>query len=121
MKGDLTDKERKIADHEYEKHKYDNICPHTTNPLQLKSLCRRCVMLDKLGISVYQMPRPWGDWACRCSYSGLIADGFTSRINAERGAIKSCGLPVIMTDDEKTDELRERIARRFGHKTLGGK
>jgi len=58
----LTDKERKIVDAEYEKHKHDNICPHTTNPLQLKSLCKRCRRLDIPGINAYQIPQ--GVYGC---------------------------------------------------------
>jgi len=82
----LTDKERKIIDTEYERHKYDNICPHTTNPLQLKSLCKRCRKLDILNISVYQMPsKLGGDWAARSA--GVIADGFKTRAEAEDWAI----------------------------------
>jgi len=85
----LTDKERKIVDIEYEKHKYDNICPHTTNPLQLKSLCRRCRKLDILNILVYQMPpKLGGDWAA--SAEGIISDGFKSRFDAEEWAVDKC-------------------------------
>ena len=47
--GNLTDKERKIMDAAYEEGlvilrewRKDNMCPHTTNPLQLKRLCKRC-------------------------------------------------------------------------------
>ena len=88
----LTEKEQKIIDEEYEKHKYDDICPHTTNPLQLKRLCKRCVLLDRQGISVYQMPQ--GDWACSIMGNfpykeGIISDGFKSRVDAENWAIKA--------------------------------
>jgi len=92
--GNLTDKERKIADAEYEKHKYDMMCPHTTNPLQIKELCRRCRSLERLGISVYQMPdKLGGDWACSIMddypyFSGIISDGFKTRATAENWAFK---------------------------------
>lgn len=83
----LTDKERRIVDFEYEKHKRDNICPHTTSPLQLKSLCKRCRTLDILNINVYQMPPGLGaDWAA--SSRGVISDGFKNRHDAEEWAIK---------------------------------
>ena len=82
----LTDKERQVVDVEYEKHKHDNICPHTTNPLQLKSLCLRCKTLDILGISVYQMPdKMGGDWAFQ--YAEIISDDFKTREDAENGAL----------------------------------
>lgn len=93
--GNLTDKEIKIIDTEYEKHKHDNICPHTTNPLQLKSLCKRCRLLDTSGIGVYQMPR--GGWGCSImrdmtlSCPGIISDGFKSRRDAEQWALKRKG------------------------------
>lgn len=70
-------------------HKYDNICPHTTSPLQLKSLCQRCRKLDILGIWVYQMPdNLGGDWAA--SVNCIISDGFKNRHDAEEWAL---GIP----------------------------
>jgi len=82
----LTDKEIEIVDAEYEKHKYDNICPHTTNPLQLKSLCQRCRKLDILNIHVYQMPsKLGGDWTA--SFECIISDGFKNRAEAEEWAL----------------------------------
>ena len=33
---------------EWKQWKKDNICPHTTNPIQLKRLCKRC--REELGI-----------------------------------------------------------------------
>jgi len=94
--GKLTDKEREIVNTEYERHKYYNICPHTTNPLQLKELCKRCRSLDILGISVYQMPL--GDWGCSIMGNfphkeGIISDGFKSRKDAEEWAL-SKALPI---------------------------
>ncbi len=91
MKGNLTNRERQIVNREYEKHKYDNICPHTTNPLQLKSLCKRCKSLNRNGVSVYQMPQ--GDWACSIMGDfphkvGIISDGFKSRKDAEEWALR---------------------------------
>uniref|UniRef100_A0A6M3JNT7 Uncharacterized protein n=1 Tax=viral metagenome TaxID=1070528 RepID=A0A6M3JNT7_9ZZZZ len=86
----LTDKERKIIDAEYEKHRHDNICPHTTNPLQLRTVCKRCNLLDVSGISVYQMPQ--GDWGCSIMKStschGVISDGFKTRNHAEEWALE---------------------------------
>lgn len=78
--------DRKIIDAEYEAHKMDDICPHTTNPLQLKTLCRRCRTLDMLGVSVYQMPQ--GDWAV--SYNCEISDGYSTRQEAENWGISHC-------------------------------
>jgi len=67
-----------------------NICPHTSNPLQLKSLCNRCRKLDILGIIVYQMPsKLGGDWAA--SSAGIISDGFKSRSDAEEWALNLRG------------------------------
>jgi len=91
----LTDRERKIADAEYEKHKYDMMCPHATNPLQIKELCKRCASLDRQGISVYQMPQ--GDWAYSIMGNypvrvGIISDGFKSRQEAENQALHRIGL-----------------------------
>jgi len=80
----LTDTERRIIDDEYEKHKYDNIYPHTTNPLQLKSYCKRCVKVESLSIYIYQMPQ--GDWVA--SANGIISDGFKSRKDAEEWAFE---------------------------------
>ena len=82
----LTNKEIAIVDAEYEKHKYDNICPHTTNPLQLKSLCQRCRKLDILNINVYQTLSKLGSY-WTASSGGVIADGFKSRSEAEEWAI----------------------------------
>ena len=69
-------------------------CPHTTNPLQLRSLCKRCQVLQNLNIEVY--PMPWGDWGCSAEFStlklplcnGVMSDGFKSRYGAEEWAIK---------------------------------
>jgi len=95
----LTDRERQIVDREYEKHKYDNICPHTTDPRQLKSLCKRCVKLDILSIHVYQMPSGMGgDWAA--SSAGKISDGFKSRHDAEEWALKQ-HYPITAKDGTK--------------------
>jgi len=100
----LTDKEIKKIDTEYEKHKHDNMCPHTTNPLQLKSLCKRCRLLDTSGISVYQMPQ--GDWGCSImgdmtlSCPGIISDGFKSRHDAEQWALKQ-HFPITAKDGTK--------------------
>jgi hypothetical protein len=87
MKGRLTDKERRIVVEEYERHKHDNICPHTTNPLRLMSLCKRCRELDKLNISVYQVlpHQSGGDWTA--SSAGVTVGGFASRAEAEEWAI----------------------------------
>ncbi len=64
-----------------------HFCPHTTNPRQLRHLCERCVLLDKLNVSVYQMPdRLGGDWAATAR--GVISDGFKSRQAAEKWAIE---------------------------------
>ena len=83
----LTDKERKIIDGEYEKHKYDNCCPHTTNPRQLKHLCKRCVEIESKSIYIYQMPEKLGgDWAA--SANGIISDGFKNRHDAEEWAFE---------------------------------
>jgi len=61
-------------------------CPHTTNPLQVKSCCKRCILLEAFNINIYQMPQKLGnDWAC--SVSGFISDGFKSRQDAEQWAI----------------------------------
>lgn len=61
-------------------------CLHTTNPLQVKSLCSRCMMLDKLNILVYQMPACLGgDWAARAR--GYISDGFRTKEDAEKWAL----------------------------------
>lgn len=71
----------------------EDYCPHTTNPLQLKSLCKRCRLLEELGIYVYPMPQ--GDWGCSVSLCncgligcGEVSDGFESRQDAEEWAIK---------------------------------
>ena len=69
-------------------------CPHTTNPIQLKSLCGRCRLLDSLGIDIYKMPK--GEFGCSVQFpkitlplcNGVISDGFKSREEAEEWAIK---------------------------------
>ena len=85
-----TDKKIEIIDTEYEKHRYDNICPHTSSPLQVKSLCKRCRLLDISGISVY--PVGQSDWGCSIiltlSCPGIMSDGFKSRYDAEQWALK---------------------------------
>ena len=79
----LTEEEEQIINEEYKKHKYDNCCPHTTNPLQLKHLCKRCVDIESKTIYIYQMPQ--GDWAA--SANGIISDGFKNRHDAEEWAL----------------------------------
>ena len=68
-------------------------CPHTTNPIQLKSLCKRCQMLEDSSIEVY--PVPWGGFGCSVQLpltlplcNGVISDGFKTRYDAEEWAIK---------------------------------
>jgi len=72
----------------------NELCPHTTNPLQRPNLCRRCQLLKELAISVYQMPQ--GDYGCAISNIktlgimgfGVMSDGFKTRYDAEEWAIK---------------------------------
>ena len=85
----LTDKETQIVEETYQLGKEwlrkDYYCPHTTNPLQVKSCCKRCILLEILKINVYRMSSLGGDWAC--SVLGFISDGFKSRQDAEQWAI----------------------------------
>ncbi len=86
----LTDTERRIVESTYQLHKHDFLCPHTTNPKQITSVCRRCVTLEIIGATIYQLPKPLREYpnAWCASVANTISSPFKSRNAAENWAIE---------------------------------